>query len=160
MESGCEWRSNVSQYSFTPYGYVSWTIFVRLTDFLATSLDHRDSDSEKFAYDLLEIYDGLPTYKWSSKSTDSMEDFKNNANYYNYYLYSRLLDVLGEKLGIHRRQFGYHKFGFTGRKGYLTNRSSRLIAGDNAGSVQARNFAMPLVIPKVCAFGVRVPPRK
>ena len=108
---------------------------------------------ERFAYDFLEIYDGLPSYKWGPKSTNSMDKFKENANYYNSYLFWRLVDIIREKLNNPRGRFGVNNFGFAGRKGYLTNRSSRLIAGDNAGSVQARNFAMPLVIPKVCAFG-------
>ena len=107
----------------------------------------------RLAYDLLEIYDGLPTYKWSSKSTDDMDKFKDNANYYNFYLYRRLTDIIEENLVINNRLARRHIFGVFGRRHYLTNRSTRLIAGDNASYVQARDFALPLVIPRVSQFG-------
>lgn len=109
----------------------------RCADSTLTSFD--EAHPEALEYDLLEIYDGLPTYKWSASTTQSMEGFKTNANNYNRYLLWTLEEAMTEKSPPIGR---WQRLTF-----YLTRRVRRLIAGDNMVFVQAREFNMPLIIP-------------
>lgn len=94
-------------------------------------------------YKLLEIYDGLPTYRWDATSTADMSIFRHNANRYNGYLFGVLRFALLEKLQLNPAPY----FPADSWERYLTHRVRRLIAGDVIGSVQSMGFALPLVIP-------------
>ena len=103
-----------------------------MTDHACSSSDEEEAFLEKLGYDFLEIYDSLPTYKWDARSTENMEKFKDNANYYNRYLFMTLQKALREKLHVDLRLADLARHG-----GYLTRRVRRLIAGRSSRALSA-----------------------
>ena len=121
---------------------ISTSRFWVFADLAHARFDPEQDSLERFEYELLDIYDGLPTYKWNAHATTDMETFENNANRYNDYLFDTLRYALTEKLQPYHGEINHSR-----RERYWTQRVRRLVAGNNISFVQARWFALPLVIP-------------
>ena len=90
----------------------------------------------------MEVYDGLPTYSWDARSTESIDLFKYSATNQNRSLFWILQAVLAQKI-----QLNHLPGRSIGEERYLTQRVRRIIAGDDTKSVQEQRFAFPLMIP-------------
>ena len=146
LASECDGTSNVSQ----------WLTVFRFRCFRKTHPEHKlllsinwrcinslhPEEESTWSYGLLEIYGGLPTYKWNVSSTADMNKFRDKAYRYNDWLFGVLKCALTEKLRLDPPYFPDDSW-----KRYLTHRVRRLIAGEFTGSVQSRGFTLPLVIP-------------
>ena len=124
---------------------ISTSICWMFSELTRIRFDLEQESFEKLEYEVLEIYDGLPTYRWDAQATESMESFQCNANYYNDYLFGTLHGALREKLQLDPRQI--RQLSHSRRERYWTQRVRRLIAGGDIGFVQAWGLVLPLVIP-------------